>query len=78
MIQTAVITEAITSLTNAHTRFGLVRVEDVQFFPEWSKGLPKITEAEKISLDVVRRRYLYHCGEGDVLEGTVIVLVVFP
>ncbi|MEH2154814.1 hypothetical protein [Nostoc sp.] len=41
----------------------------MQFFPEWSKGLPKITEAEKTCLDVVRRRYLYHCGEGDLLEG---------
>jgi hypothetical protein len=38
--------------------------------------LPKITEAEKIPLDVMRRRYLYHRGEGDLLEGTVMLLVV--
>lgn len=45
MTQTAAITEAITSLTDAHTRFGLVRTEDEQFFPEWYEELPKITEA---------------------------------
>ncbi|MBG1265167.1 type I restriction endonuclease subunit R [Nostoc sp. WHI] len=71
-------TTAITSLTDAHNRFGLVRIEDEQFFPEWSEGLPKITEAEKISLDVLRRRYLYHRAEGDLLEGTVMLLVVSP
>jgi hypothetical protein len=40
MTQTAVIPEAITSLTDAETRFGLVRIEDQQFFPEWCEGLP--------------------------------------
>ncbi|MEH1888198.1 MAG: type I restriction endonuclease subunit R [Nostoc sp.] len=78
MTQTAAITEAITSLTDAHTQFGLARIEDEQFFPEWSEELPKITEAEKTPLDVLRRRYLYHRGEGDLLEGTVMLLVVSP
>ncbi|MBH8565271.1 type I restriction endonuclease subunit R [Nostoc sp. CENA67] len=72
------ITEAIPSLTDAHTRFGLIRTEDEQFFTEWYEELPKITEAEKTSLDVLRRRYLYHRGEGDLLEGTVMLLVVSP
>lgn len=36
----------------------------------------KITEAEKTSLDVLWRRYLYHRAEADLLEGTVILLVV--
>lgn len=78
MTQVTAITEAITSLKEAETRFGLVRVESEQFFPEWLSELPEITEAEKASLDVLRRRYLYHRGEGDLLEGTVMLLVVSP
>ncbi|MEJ1932444.1 type I restriction endonuclease [Nostoc sp. NIES-2111] len=78
MTQVTAITEAITSLSEAITRFGLVRIESEQFFPEWKSELPEITEAEKASLDVLRRRYLYHRSEGDLLEGTVMLLVVSP
>ncbi|QLE50100.1 type I restriction enzyme HsdR N-terminal domain-containing protein [Nostoc sp. C057] len=78
MTQTAAITEAITTLQDAENRFGFVRVEDEQFFPEWYEGLSEITEAEKASVDVVRRRYLYHRTGGDLLEGTVILLLVSP
>jgi hypothetical protein len=78
MTQTAAITEAITTLEDAENRFGFVRVEDEEFFPEWYEGLSEITEAEKASVDVVRRRYLYHRAGGDLLEGTVILLLVSP
>ncbi|AUB37543.1 putative type IV restriction endonuclease [Nostoc flagelliforme CCNUN1] len=76
MTQTAAITEAITTLQDAENRFNFVRVEDEKFFPEWYEGLSEITEAEKASVDVVRRRYLYHRAGGDLLEGTVILLLV--
>ncbi|MEH2273349.1 MAG: PEP-CTERM sorting domain-containing protein [Nostoc sp.] len=78
MTQTAVITEAITTLQDAENRFSFVRVEDEEFFSEWYEGLSEITEAEKASVDVVRRRYLYHRAGGDLLEGTVILLLVSP
>lgn len=78
MTQVTAITEAITSLSDAETRFGLVRIESEEFFPEWSTELPTITEADKASLNTLRRRYLYHRGEGDLLEGTVMLLVVSP
>ncbi|MEH2339727.1 type I restriction endonuclease [Nostoc sp.] len=78
MTQTAAITEAITTLQDAENRFGFVRVEDEEFFPEWYEGLSEITEAEKACVDVVRRRYLYHRAGGDLLEGTVILLLVSP
>ncbi|WP_414544661.1 type I restriction endonuclease [Nostoc sp. CCY0012] len=78
MTQVKAITEAITRLSEVHTRFGLVRIESEQFFPEWSGELRQITETEKASLDVLRRRYLYHRGEGNLLEGTVMLLVVSP
>ncbi|MBW4641522.1 MAG: type I restriction endonuclease subunit R [Goleter apudmare HA4340-LM2] len=78
MTQVRAITEAITNLTDAETRFGLVRNEAEQFFPEWSGELPEITADETAALDVLRRRYLYHRGRGDLLEGTVMLLVVSP
>ncbi len=78
MSQTVAITEAITTIKEAETRFGLVRIEDEQFFTEWFEDLPSLTDAEKVSLDVLRRRYTYHRGEGDLLEGTVMLLVVSP
>ncbi|MEH1840562.1 MAG: hypothetical protein V7L20_17790 [Nostoc sp.] len=62
------ITEAITTLQDAENRFGFVHVEDEKFFPEWYEGLSEITEADKVSVDVVRRRYLYHRAGGDLLE----------
>lgn len=49
MTQTVAITEAITTITDAQNRFGLVRIEDEQFFPEWCEGLAEMTEAEKTS-----------------------------
>jgi hypothetical protein len=78
MTQTAAITDVITSLTKVESLFGLARIEDEQFFPEWNTELPEINDGEKASLDVLRRRYLYHRGEGDLLEGTVMLLVVSP
>ncbi|KAF3887184.1 MULTISPECIES: type I restriction endonuclease [Nostocales] len=78
MTQTTAITEAITSLADVQNRFGLVRIEDEQFFSEWYEGLPEITETEKAALDELRRRYLYHRTVGDLLEGTVLLLVMSP
>ena len=78
MTQTKAITDAITTLTDAENRFGLVRIEDEQFFPEWCEELPVINETEKENLDVLRRRYIYHRADGNLLEGTVMLLLVSP
>jgi hypothetical protein len=78
MTQTTAITEAITTLKDVENRFGFIRIENEQFFPEWYEKLPEITTAEKASVDVLRRRYLYHRAAGDLLEGTVMLLLVSP
>ena len=78
MTQTKAITEAITSLADAENRFGFVRIEKEDFFPEWCEEFPALTEADKANLDVLRRRYLYHRGLGNLLEGTVMLLLVSP
>ncbi|NMG22466.1 type I restriction endonuclease [Brasilonema bromeliae] len=78
MTQTKAITDAITSLADAENRFGFVRIESEGFFSEWCEELPALTEADKANLDVLRRRYLYHRTFGNLLEGTVMLLLVSP
>jgi Type I restriction enzyme R protein N terminus (HSDR_N) len=85
-MQTIAITDAIKTLAEAERRFGLVRcpsdgpgpTEDDDFFPEWQVGLPELSIAEKSNLDDLRRRYLYQRSEGQLLEGTVTLLLVAP
>jgi len=78
MTRTKAITDAITTLTDAENRFGFVRIEDEQFFSEWCEELPNLSETEKENLDVLRRRYIYHRTNGNLLEGTVMLLLVSP
>ncbi|KAB8315577.1 type I restriction enzyme HsdR N-terminal domain-containing protein [Tolypothrix campylonemoides VB511288] len=78
MTQTKAITEAITSLADAENRFGFVRIESERFSREWCEELPALSEADKANLDVLRRRYLYHRASGNLLEGTVMLLLVSP
>ena len=72
------ITEAITTLAEANRRFGLMRSEDESLFPEWQTDLPELSGEERSALDVLRRQYLYQRSEGQLLEGTVTLLVVSP
>ncbi|MGB3239150.1 MAG: type I restriction endonuclease, partial [Geitlerinemataceae cyanobacterium] len=67
-----------TTLTEAERRFNLRRTEDDRFFSEWRTGLGDVTDAEKASLNDVRRRYLYHRSQEQLLEGTVTLLLASP
>lgn len=80
------IMEAITTLAEANRRFGLMRwsttdhrsSEDENLFPEWQIDLPELSGEERSALDVLRRQYLYQRSEGQLLEGTVTLLLVSP
>ncbi len=72
------ITEAITTLAEAERRFNLSRTEDEAFFSEWQTSLPELTIIEQTALDELRRRYLYQRSEGQLLEGTVTLLLASP
>jgi hypothetical protein len=72
------ITEAITTLAEANRRFGLMKSEDENLFPEWQIDLPELSGEERSALDVLRRQYLYQRSEGQLLEGTVTLLMVSP
>ncbi len=77
MTQTKAITDAIATLTDVENRFGFIRIEEEQFFPEWCKELPTITETEKENLDVLRRRYIYHRADGNLLVSPLLALAGF-
>jgi hypothetical protein len=72
------ITEAITTLAEAERRFNLSRTEDEAFFSEWQTSLPELSMPEQTALDELRRRYLYQRSEGQLLEGTVTLLLASP
>lgn len=78
MPRVVAVTEAIKSLAEAESRWGLSRSEDEAFFSEWQAELPSISDAEQTALDTLRRRLLYHRADGELLEGAVTLLVASP
>jgi hypothetical protein len=75
---TVAITEAVRTLAEAERRFNLLRAEDEAFFLEWQTELPNLSDSEKAALDELRQRYLYQRSEGQLLEGTVTLLMASP
>jgi hypothetical protein len=75
---TVAMTEAIKTLAEAERRFGLSRTEDETFFLEWQTDLPVLSAVERADLDGLRKRYLYQRAEGQLLEGTVTLLLASP
>jgi hypothetical protein len=69
---------AIKTLAEAEQRFNLVRTEDETFFLEWQAELPEISATEQVALDQLRWRYLYQRSIGQLLEGTVTLLLTSP
>lgn len=78
MVRVVAVTEAVKSLAEVESRFGLRRAEDDRFFGEWQGNLPELTAGELAHLQRLRERLLYHRSEGDLLEGAVMLLVASP
>ena len=79
MAKFVAVTDAIKSLADVESRLGLRRTEDESFFTEWQgTTLPELTEAEQIGLETLRRRLFYHRADGDLLEGTITLLMASP
>lgn len=72
------ITEAITTLAVAEQRFNLQRTEDPDFFPEWQAPGPDLTDDELRDLAILQQRYHYQRSQGQLLEGTVLLLLASP
>ncbi|PSN11419.1 type I restriction endonuclease subunit R [filamentous cyanobacterium CCT1] len=78
MAKVIAITEAFRTLAEVETRLELSRSEDAAFFPEWRAPLPGLSGVETDRLEVMRQRLLYHRADGDLLEGSVMLLVASP
>ncbi len=78
MVQTLAISKRIVSIGQLKQRFPLVQASDDTFFTEWTHNLPTLTDAEMASLDKYHRRYLRHREQGELSEGTVKLLLMFP
>jgi len=72
------VTEAITTISTAETKFGLSRSPSLDFFTEWQNQLPELDSSDRINLEILWRRYLYHRSSGSLLESTVMLLLVSP
>jgi hypothetical protein len=78
MVQVIAVTDAIKSLTDAETRLNLQRNDQPTFFPEWQSPPPALNPTEIADLSQLHRRLLYDRGDGELLEGAVVLLVVSP
>ena len=72
------ITKAITTLDSVEQQFGVKRMEDMAFFPEWRSSFPLLSEFEQKELAKLRQRYLYQRSKGELLEITALLLLVSP
>ncbi len=59
-------------------QFGLVEVEDDQFFQEWQDNLPEITDIEKQMLDKVKAGYFNLLKHPPLLENSIRMAVIAP
>ena len=75
MIQT--IAAKKVKLHDLKRKFGLKQNHENSFFTEWTEGLPETTEAEKATLDRIKRNYLYLL-EYPVMESIVKMVVLSP
>ncbi|MFE4108471.1 type I restriction endonuclease subunit R [Almyronema epifaneia] len=78
MATTIAVTQAITSLNEAHDRLHLGQATDEAFFTEWQDGLPELTAAEVAELTHLKDRYLYYVETGEISEGTANIIMVSP
>lgn len=75
---TTAVTEAITTIAEAENLFDLSRTEEEAFFPEWQTSLSDLSSTEQANLEELRVRYIYQRSEGQLLEGTVTLLLASP
>ena len=71
------ITEAITTIAEAERRFHLSRTEDETLFLEWQM-MPELSMPEQTAINQLWQRYLYQRSLGQLLEGTVTLLLASP
>lgn len=59
-------------------KFGLKRIRESEFFPEWQTHLPEITDLEKQQLDKIKEGYYNLIEYPPVLENVVKLSIISP
>lgn len=77
MIKNLAVTTAITTIAEAEKRFNLSRATTTDFFKEW-QNLENIPQSYQPEITKLHQRYLYHRSLGNLLENTVMLLLVSP
>lgn len=78
MATTIAVTQAVTSLREAHAQFSLSRTTEDTFFTEWQVPLPVLTPTEVTELEHLKDRYLYYMEAGEISEGTANIIMLSP
>jgi Type I restriction enzyme R protein N terminus (HSDR_N) len=78
MLQALAVTDAVTTINQAESRFNLRRTTDPQFFSEWTEVLPELTEQEQETCDRIKTTYLYQRADGSLAEGAINLLLTSP
>jgi hypothetical protein len=78
MVVSTGITDAIHSLNDLSDRLNLRQADSDNFFSEWKKNLPALTDMEAAGVAKLKQRYDYQRMDGLLLEGTIQVAVVSP
>ena len=78
MAKVLAVTDTCKTLAEVETRFDLHRSDDRSFFSEWRGTFPELSVPERDRLHLMWQRLHYHRGDGDLLEGSVMLLVASP
>ncbi|NEO84561.1 MAG: type I restriction endonuclease subunit R [Spirulina sp. SIO3F2] len=78
MAKVVAVTDVCKTLAEVETRFELSRSDDPDFFSEWRGLLPELSVSEQDRLRLIWQRLQYHRADGDLLEGSVMLLVASP
>ena len=72
------ISETITTISEAEQLFNLNRSLLSNFFIEWNPPYPDLIESDRLNLEILWNRYIYHRSAGHLLENTVMLLLISP
>ncbi|BAC90110.1 hypothetical protein [Gloeobacter violaceus] len=77
-LETVATAEAFASVAAVEEQFRLRRNVVADFFPEWTRSLPELTDGERRTLDSLKETYLYQSDGYMLTESTVNLLLISP
>jgi hypothetical protein len=78
MAQTLAISKAMTTMEQVQSRFPIVYATDPDFFTEWKRDLPDLSDLDRSQLAHIQGRFIEHRNRASLPEGTVDKLMISP